>query len=483
MSSFQAPTASPVRSRQHFYARHALRAPYPTHSLTISLNVFSSTTVGEDMLELHLHGGVSVTSSVLEALGSLPDFRMSYKGEFTRRSYENNKMNLLEVEALSDLVNADTDEQRVLALRQLNGDGAEVISGWRQSLISARSNCEALLDFGEEESDVFENPILFRMVEQIENLREDIDMHIRHQSREIVRDGIRVTIVGPTNAGKSSLLNCLLNRDVSIVTDIPGTTRDIIESSVDIDGLAFKFSDSAGIRHSVSDPVEKIGIQLAKDSARSADIRVFVLDIAAFLQQQHTGRDAQTDLLATMKQLSSDDIFPDIIVINKADLIKGSDGLFSRTVTGIPPPVAVEDGGQQDAVGPLVREFFMQHGVDRIESVPMALVSCHDDTGIDILKEQLMQQIGPSNAQDFGAISGKESLVISRARQKKRLVETLDCLSTALKQLKCISEGHGQLELAAEELRMASTALEKLTGTVQVEDVLDALFQEFCIGK
>ena len=94
-----------------------------------------------------------------------------------------------------------------------------------------------------------------------------------------------------------------------------------------------------------------------------------------------------------------------------------------------------------------------------------------------------MQQIGPSNAQDFGAISGKESLVISRARQKKRLVETLDCLSTALKQLKCISEGHGQLELAAEELRMASTALEKLTGTVQVEDVLDALFQEFCIGK
>lgn len=430
------------------------------------------------MLELHLHGGVSVTTSVLEALGSLPDFRMSYKGEFTRRSYENNKMTLLEVEALADLVNADTDEQRVLALKQLNGKGAEVIQAWRQTLVSVRSQCEAVLDFGEEESDVVESGVLSSMVQQIENLHDGINEHLNNQSHEIIRDGARVTVLGPTNAGKSSLLNCLINQEVSIVTDIPGTTRDIIERSMDISGLPFTLSDSAGIRNQVSDPVEQIGIGMAKDSARNADIRVFVLDIGAFLEQS-SNHGSVTDVLDTLEHLNDEDIFPDIIVVNKADLIKANSSVF-----GIETTISTTcDKEKHQDVSSLVRNFFLHHGVPRIENVPIVVLSCHSGIGVNDLKGLLVNFITPSTSKRPESNFGKESLVVSRARQKKRLIETFDCLSNALRQLGSVKEGYGQLELVAEELRMASTALEKLTGTVHVEDVLDALFKEFCIGK
>ena len=420
---------------------------------------------GEDMLEFHLHGSIAVTSGVLEALGKLPDFRLSYRGEFTQRAYDNNKLGLLEVEAMSDLLRAETGQQRVVALNQLGGNGMEVISNWREALISARAQTEAILDFGDEDDIVEDVSILSSVVDKLKSVRSEMQRHLSNRSVEIMRNGMRVSLVGPPNVGKSSLMNALVNRELSIVTDIPGTTRDVLEAHIDLHGVTTNIFDTAGIRPNSSDPVERIGMERAQQNALEADVCVCVLD-GDELRKGH-GIDSVIDgLISRMKRA------PDVYVLNKYDLVLAQEGY---------------EGSLVDDVKQILRHKLVRDDVDQscVSTPPPVLaVSCWEHIGIEALKDILVEHVSPlvdSDAEDEGC--ALESIVVSRARHRARLSEAVIAIEKSTEHFERIVLWGGHLELAAEELRLATRALEQLAGTIDTEDVLDVLFEEFCIGK
>ncbi len=368
---------------------------------------------GEDMVELHLHGGRAILGRVFSVLGALTGFRPATAGEFTKRAVLNGKMDLSNAEGLGDLVSAETEAQRRQAMHQYQGALSKKVEAWREKLIEAMALVEANLDFSDE-ADVPEN--LFTPAARVASeMLSEIEVALADARRgERLREGFFVAIAGAPNAGKSTLLNALAQRDVAIVSDVPGTTRDVIEVALDLSGVPVVLIDTAGIRET-SDPVEQEGVRRAMARAKTADL-VLLLEPA----------DGEGIALAAR---------PDQTVWRirtKADLIDSDS----------------------------------KQSLDQKDSLS---ISAKTGAGIDTLLERL--------AKAAEAFAGEPALV-TRERQRVALREAAERIASALSLAR-----PGQEELFAEELRLAARSLGRITGRVDVEDVLDKIFSSFCIGK
>ena len=448
---------------------------------------------GENMVELHVHGSKSVVDGIFSALDSFPDFRLSYRGEFTKRAYENAKLDLIEIEGMSDLLNAKTETQRVQALNMLSGNASQLVNSWREDLIKLRAQVEAILDFGDDEEDVImEEEFLNTLQNQNSKLQYDMKACLKDidRSNEIIREGVKVSIIGPPNAGKSSLINTLSNRDVAIVTNIPGTTRDIINVPLDVHGYSTIISDTAGLRDDGTgraiDLVEKIGIEKTFEHIDNADLNIFVYDVQTLLNDSDNNNNNNNNNNETLITNFNNVFYnnnknknvkkpPDIIVVNKMDLITNENKQININK--------------------------LNDGIDFDENCSIVEISCKENNGIDNLLHTLKNKI--DNIVSISNEKYEESGILSRKRHRARLSETISALEHVDKHLNVgVDEDGGPMEvnnnkdtallytanddklvLIAEELRIATIALEKLTGTIDVEDVLDVLFEEFCIGK
>jgi tRNA modification GTPase len=372
---------------------------------------------GEDVAELHLHSGPAVIAAMTRRLGELPDLRPADPGEFTRRAFANGKLDLTEAEGLADLIGAETEHQRRLALRQLSGELKDQYERWRGDLVKALAHLEASIDFVDED---LPPGLTAGIRTRIDHLAAEIGSHLADQRRgEIVRDGFTVVILGAPNVGKSSLLNALVRRDVAIVSAIPGTTRDVIEVDLDLGGYAVTLIDTAGLRET-TDEIESEGIKRARAKAQAADLRLGVVDANS------------VDDSRVSAELSGHDA----IVLNKSDLA------LHQTV---PASIA--------------------HQAIRI--------SAKTGEGIDGLLAWLEAQV-------TARAGSTESMPITRARHREALEDALAALKRAPASLTDIEPS---LDLAAEDLRIAARAIGRITGRVDVEDLLDVIFKDFCIGK
>ncbi len=380
---------------------------------------------GEDTAELQLHGGRAVIAAVLEALGRIDGCRPAEAGEFTRRAFENGRLDLTAVEGLADLIAAETPAQRRQAFRQLKGLIGDRAEAWRLALIKAQALVEARIDFSDE-ADVPEY-LIDAALHAAQQLRSEIAAALADGGRgERLRDGLVVAIAGPPNAGKSTLLNRLARREAAIVSPYPGTTRDVIEVHFDLGGYPVTLLDTAGIRDS-TDPVEQEGVRRARAGAASADLVLWVTDIsAAGVTVDNSDRNAFKSGTWMIR--------------NKVDLPVDKLCINCESESDISSPMTFS-------------------------------ISAATGAGADALLAALA-----AFAQSY--FSATEPAVVTRARHRRALEETVAALDRALAE-----RGSGRDELIAEELRGATTTLGRLTGRVDVEDILDVIFRDFCIGK
>ena len=364
---------------------------------------------GEDCVEIHVHGGKAVVNALLGELSTFERCRLAEHGEFSRRALENGKMDLVEVEGLADLIGAETEMQRRLALEHAAGGLSDLYNGWADRLTRARALIEAELDFADE--DDVPGSVSDMVWIDMRRLQLELSDHLAGADLgEIIRDGLKVVIAGAPNAGKSSLMNALARREVAIVTDIAGTTRDVLHVDLNIEGYAVKLYDTAGLRET-EEIVEREGIRRALRTVADADL---VLSLAEI------GEEAQRN-------------FPD----------------FAGRVLTV---------GTKSDIHPGVHD-----GYD-------VLISSTTGSGLADLHELLRE--------DLPVRSGALSLALpSRLRHRTLLNESLRAVEAALD-----SEDRG-LDIRAEYLRQAATSLGRITGRVDVEDLLDVIFSEFCIGK
>ncbi|MGA9006244.1 MAG: tRNA uridine-5-carboxymethylaminomethyl(34) synthesis GTPase MnmE [Xanthobacteraceae bacterium] len=381
---------------------------------------------GEDVAELQLHGGHAVVAGVLGALGAIPGCRLAEPGEFTRRAFEAGRLDLTAVEGLGDLIAAETPAQRRQAFRQLKGLIGDRAEAWRRRLIEALALVEARIDFSDE-ADVPED-IIGPALHAAQQLRSEIAAILADGRRgERLREGLVVAIAGPPNAGKSTLLNRLARRDAAIVSPYAGTTRDVIEVHLDLDGFPVTLLDTAGIRES-NEPIEQEGMRRARERSVGADVVLWVVDAAAAVENNNghgLGGDASEVWL----------------VENKLDLLEKE-------------PLA-EDRSRNS-------EYSVIYSL-----------SAASGEGVDPLIVGL-------SAHASAFLASAESGIVTRARHRRALEETVAALDRALAEA---GKASGREELIAEELRGAATVLGRLTGRVDVEDILDVIFRDFCIGK
>ncbi len=376
---------------------------------------------GEDMAEVQLHGGRAVVAALFSALKKLEGLRLAEPGEFTRRAFEHGRLDLTRVEALADLIYADTEAQRQQAFRHMRGMLGDRAEGWRRTLIEAMALVEAAIDFpdeGDVPRDLLE-PALSISARLCREIEETLASGTRG---ERLREGLTVAIAGPPNVGKSSLLNRIARREAAIVSPVPGTTRDVIEVHLDLAGFPVTLLDTAGI-HNSSDPVEQEGIRRARARAEGADVVLWVLDAKGAQGQRF---DATTEREACW------------VIANKCDLLSQSEleALQSRTAHR-----------------------------------PHLVISAETGAGVDDLLDELA---GFARAY----FKPSEPALVTRERQRHLLEQAGAALRRAVRE-----GAGGREEVVAEELRVAAHALGRLVGRVDVEDVLDVVFRDFCIGK
>jgi tRNA modification GTPase len=359
---------------------------------------------GEDCIELHLHGSRAVVAAVFNTLETMPNIRLAEAGEFTRRAFENGKLDLVEAEALADLVAAETEMQRRLAIEQSFGGQSALYLTWATRLTRARALIEAELDFADE--DDVPGSVSEKVWADIGDLLLEIEEHLADaKAGEIVRDGYKVAITGPPNAGKSSLLNALAKRDVAIVTEIAGTTRDVLHVDLDIEGYLVRFFDTAGVRDT-DDVVEREGVRRALETKEQADLVLHLEEI-----------DSQS------KHEPASGLIDEIRIGTKLDKHERSPGfdLCLSTKTG---------------------------------------------EGLPELRQHILTQL--TNAWSGGLVPGRQ-------RHVHYLKEASQFIQDAL--------NGSQLDVRAENLRTAAASLGRITGRVDVEELLDVIFSQFCIGK
>lgn len=364
---------------------------------------------GEDVAELQIHGGAAVIAAIIDACLSQPGVRVAEPGDYTRRAFENGKLDLAEAEGLADLVDAETEGQRRQALRQRRGALSAVYEGWRAKLIEAAALIEAEIDFPDED---LPGELSRRAGPILQALADDMAGHLDDAHRgERIRDGYRIAIIGPPNAGKSSLLNALAKREAAIVSDIPGTTRDVVEVRLVLAGYPVWIADTAGLREA-ADAVEAEGVRRALARAEEADLRIAVVEV---------GQEVPPELEAAVRE-------GDLLVRSKADRI------------------AAHSSG------------------DMLE------VSALTGIGLRLLHTQIEERVAE-------ALGHEEAPVLTRARHR-RLVE--EARSALLRAIPALDAG---AELAAEDVRVAADQIGRLTGRIDVEDLLGEIFSSFCIGK
>lgn len=360
---------------------------------------------GEDCLELQVHGGRAVVEAILNSITKIDSIRLAEPGEFSRRAFENGKLDLTEIEGIADLVASETEAQRKQALAQSRGDSRETYEGWRKRLIHMRAMIEAELDFSEEED--IPDEISAEGFSQVKALKVEIEDHLAdNRAGEIIRDGFKIALMGKPNAGKSSLLNALAKRDVAIVTNEAGTTRDILDVHLDIEGYSVIISDTAGVRKS-ENIVEVEGIKRAEAKGLEADLVIWLTDIKDTIDKPELE-------------------FEDVLYLNSKD--------------------------------------------DKHELEKGSSISISNNYGIDALLNIIRQRIEAK-------IDNRETGLISRLRYRLALVECLEHIDAVL------FNNIVDIELKAETLRHASDCIGRITGRIDVEDLLDVIFSEFCVGK
>ncbi|WP_075291879.1 tRNA uridine-5-carboxymethylaminomethyl(34) synthesis GTPase MnmE [Pararhizobium arenae] len=364
---------------------------------------------GEDCAELQVHGSRAVIDALLRELSDL-GLRHAEAGEFSRRAFHNGKMDLIEVEGLADLLAAETEMQRRLATEQSSGHLSQIYNGWAKRLSHARAMIEAELDFADE--DDVPGSVADTVWADMERLQREIQTHLEGAPlAELIRDGVNVVIAGAPNAGKSSLMNALAQRDVAIVTEVAGTTRDVLSVELSLAGFIIKLHDTAGLRDTI-DPVESEGIRRARAVAANADLVLYLSESPAGFEQIDT---ITTPVL--------------------------------RVGTKIDSP----------------RQVWDNLGAD-------VFISVKTGEGVDHLVDAISARLPRLTA-------GSSLALPSRRRH-------VDCLRQALKAISdsLLSAPLG-IDIQAEQLRLASEALGRITGRVDVEDLLSIIFSEFCIGK
>ncbi len=367
---------------------------------------------GEDTAELHVHGSRSVVSETLRVLGDLPEVRLARAGEFAQRAFINGRIDLTEAEGLADLIDSETEQQRKQALRQIGGYFKSLIDSWREQTLNALALAEAHFDFADEgdvKAEIFTQAVgLARVVaDEITTRLDDA------RTGERIRDGLVIVIAGAPNAGKSTLLNRIAERDIAIVSDIPGTTRDVLEVRLDLGGYAATLVDTAGIRAS-NDDIEKEGINRARRYIDNADLVLWLHDM--------------TDVLAP------------------EDMVSG--------------PVRWRIGTKADLVLPQSLE----------SSVYDLVVSVKSGDGVNALLQALLRFANETFDDHCDA-------VITRERHREALSETVSHLQSFLR-----PDGRTE-DLRVEDLRQAAHSLGRITGAVDVEDLLGRIFSRFCVGK
>ncbi|WP_417692268.1 tRNA uridine-5-carboxymethylaminomethyl(34) synthesis GTPase MnmE [Roseibium sp.] len=376
---------------------------------------------GEDVAELQCHGGRAVVARLLEVLSGLKGHRPAEPGEFTRRAFDRGRMDLTEVEGLADVIAAETEAQRKQAVRQMGGALGELYEGWRKRLIHMRAMVEAEFDFADEED--VPGSVADQVWQQAGELACDIHDHLeKSRSGERLRSGLQVVLMGPPNAGKSSLLNSLAGREVAIVTEEAGTTRDVLEVHLDLGGFPVTLVDTAGLREEAG-RVEKEGIRRAQDRGRAADLILWAREPGGPSPEQAGdvfGPELREDVSVWT-------------VWTKADL---------------------ETPPKQDSSG----------------TIKEIRTSCESQGGVQPLMEALT-----GFASEM--ISLGEAPLATRQRHRHFLKDCSDALGRA------VTLSHLPGELRAEELRQAADALGRITGRIDVEDLLDVIFRDFCIGK
>ncbi len=372
-----------------------------------------ATETGEPMVELHLHGGRAVVGAALDAIAHLGFCRLAEPGEFTRRAFEHGKLDLTKAEGIADLVAAETAAQRRQALQQMDGALHRLYDDWRSKGLRALAHLEAAIDFPDED---LPEGLAEEVRVVLAGLQAEIAAHLEDRRGERLRDGLSIAIIGPPNAGKSSLLNLLARREAAIVSEMAGTTRDVIEVHLDLGGWPVVLADTAGLRESM-DAIEQEGVRRARARAAVADLRMLVLDASG---------DWQAEMQAIIGTTERWNPSRDIVVVNKTDLVPvKEEGLVGLSTRG----------------GPGLSELLAR---------------------LERSAEAAMQE-------------GAGAPPLTRTRHREALDECRVSLERALVA--------PEVALAAEDLRMAMRAIGRITGTVRIDELLDVIFRDFCIGK
>ncbi|KTE06837.1 tRNA modification GTPase TrmE [Sphingopyxis sp. H115] len=370
-----------------------------------------ATATGEDLAELHLHGGRAVVAAVEAALATIDGLRRAEPGEFTRRAFENERIDLAEAEGLADLLAAETESQRVQALGMASGHVSRTVAGWQERLLELMAGAEAELNFADEDDVEVVEGAVQRLIAGMRGLAEELGLWLARPAAEVIAEGLSVVIAGPPNAGKSTLINALAQRELAIVSPIEGTTRDVIETPLALDGIAMRFSDTAGIRAEGADAIETIGIDRAKAAVEAADILLWLGPPKAVPNHPRA-----------------------ILIAAQADRWKGD-------------AAAEADAARCD----LTLSAMTGEGMDRLHRMIVEMAR---------------------------TLLPREGEAALRQRQRAALAEAKLWLT-----VEADSREARDLILLAERLRLSATALDRITGRAGVEEMLDALFGRFCIGK
>ncbi len=409
-------------SSSHNLELRRLCDPVSGELLDIGLVVFfrgPDSFTGEDIAEFQVHGGRAVAAAILSAVGSLPGLRPAEPGEFTRRAYEHGKLDITAAEAIGDLVAADTEAQRRQALRQMEGELSDIYGGWRAQLLESMSKIEADIDFSDEE---IPGDLIDVAADEVAGLVGDISQHLDDARRgELVRDGVDIAILGAPNAGKSSLLNRLARREAAIVSQIAGTTRDVIEVHLNLGGYAVTVADTAGLRESggdtgLLDGAEHEGITRALARAETADIRIVVFDVS---------------------------ILPDLDEQSANMIDRNSVAVFNK------------------------RDLEPELDLPEL-NVPVFAVSAVSGEGVDALMRHLTEVV--CSVMPMG-----DTAPLTKIRHRLALE---GCVAALMR-----SQTASLPELRAEDMRLALQSIGQVTGRIDIEEVLGAIFGGFCIGK
>ena len=369
---------------------------------------------GEETVEYNIHGGKAVRESLFSFLEKQDGHRLAEPGEFTRRAFENGNLDLTQAEAVGDLIHAETEAQKQLALNQMGGALSNLYQAWAEKLVRALAYAEAQIDFADE--DLPEDEVKSHITPVLTDISNQIADHLNDGNRgEILREGIKIAIIGAPNAGKSSLVNALAKRDVAIVSDIAGTTRDVLEVHLDLNGYPVTLFDTAGLRDQTDDAIEEEGIKRAQAKAKDADFKILLFD----------GTKEFDDETLSLKDDKS------IIVINKVDVL---------------PSLRLKPGDNEDLC-----------------------ISTQTNENLD----QFIETVSHETSKIFDDIGSSPSL--TRSRHREALIDAQNNIQRALKGL--------SPDMIAEDIRLAVRAIGRITGRTDVEDLLDIIFKDFCIGK